>query len=252
MACCWQKRHACQLQALAPSLEKFNHAHFGVFSPRKAWKSSNTLILEFSAREKLKMRAIELSPRPPSPEPGKVQKRSFWSFQPAKSSKCPRLNFTKGRPSPSLEKRSFRSFQPAKSSKCARLNFPQIRPSPSLEKLKARSFWSFQPAKSSKCARLNFPRSRPFPEPGKVQTRSFWSCQPAKSSKCPRFNSPQGRPSPSLEGSNALILEFSAREKLKMRAFELSPRPPFPEPGKVKSALILEFSARQKSQNARD
>ena len=66
------------------------------------WKSSNTLILEFSAREKRKVRAIELSPSP-TPRPGKVQTCVLISeFSARESSKCARLNFPSPKPFPSL------------------------------------------------------------------------------------------------------------------------------------------------------
>ena len=119
-------------------------------------------------------------------------------------------------------------------------------------KVQTRSFWSFQPPKCSKCARLNFSQGEPFPEPRKVQTRSFWSFQPPKSSKCARLNFSQGRTLPrAWKSSNALFLEFSAPEKLKMRAFELFPRPnPSPSLEKFKRTLFGVFSPR-KAQNAR-
>ena len=104
--------------------------------------------------------------------------------------------------------------------------------------------------------------SSPCAEPRKVQTRSFWSFQPPKSSECARLNFPQGRTLPrAWKSSNALILEFSAPEKLRMCAFELSPRPnpspslahlnfsqgrTLPRAWKSSNTLILEFSAPEK------
>ena len=155
----------------------------------RAWKSSNALILEFSAPEKLKMRAFELFPRP--------------------------------------------------------------NPSPSLKKFKRAHFGVFSPEKLKMCS-FELSQGEPFPEPGKVQTRSFWSFQPPKSSECALLNFPQGRTLPRAEkSSNALILEFSAPEKLRMCAFELSARPnPSPSLEKFKRAHFGVFSPR-KAQNTR-
>ena len=153
----------------------------------------------------LKMRAFELFPRPnPSPEPGKVQTYSFWSFQPPKSSKCARLNFSQGRTLPRAWKSSNALFvefsAPEKLKMRAFELFPRPNPSPSLEKFKRAHFGVFSPEKLKMCA-FELSQGEPFPEPGKVQTRSFWSSQPPKSSECAcAFElSPRPNPSPSLE-----------------------------------------------------
>ena len=72
----------------------------------------------------------------------------------------------------------------------------------------------------------------------KVQTRSFWSFQAAKSSKCSRLNFPSAQAVPrAWKSSTALTLEFPGREKLEVRAFELSRRPsPSPSVEKFKRA----------------
>ena len=147
------------------------------------------------------MRAFELSPRPPFPEPGKVQTRSFWSFQPAKSSKCARLNFPQGRPSLSLEKFNrthFGVFSPLKAQNARVRTFPKAA-LPRAWKSSNALILEFSARYKLKMRTFELSSRPPFPEPGKVQTRSFWSFQPAKSSKCARLNFPQGRPSPSLE-----------------------------------------------------
>ena len=83
------------------------------------------------------------------------------------------------------------------------------RPSPSssLEKFKRADFKIFG-SNSSKCGRLNFPSAQALPQTWK--------------------------------SSNALILRFSGREKLEMRAFEFLPCPiPSPSLEKCKRVLFL-------------
>ena len=125
-------------------------------------------------------------------------------------------------------------------------------PCPQPGKVQTRSFWSFQPPKSSKCARLNFPQGRALPRAWKSSNVLILEFSAPKSSKCARLNFPQGRALPrAWTSSNALISEFSAPEKLKMRAFELSPKPsPSPSVDKFKRAHFGVFSPR-KAQNAR-
>ena len=119
----------------------------------------------------------------PCAEPGKVQTRSFWSFQPPKSSKCARLNFSQGRTLPRAWKSSnalfFEFSAPEKLKMRAFELFPRPSPSPSLEKFKRAHFGVFSPEKLKMCA-FELSQGEPFPEPGKVQTRSFWSFQHRK------------------------------------------------------------------------
>ena len=147
------------------------------------------------------MRTFELSPRPPFPEPGKVQTRSFWSFQPATSSKCTRLNFPQGRPCPSLEKFKRAHFgvsSPLQAQNARVRTFPKAA-LPQAWKSSNALILEFSTRHKLKMRTFELSPRPPFPKPGKVQTRSFWSFQAATSSKCARLNFPQGRSSPSLE-----------------------------------------------------
>ena len=115
-------------------------------------------------------------------------------------------------------------------------------------KVQTRSFWSFHEKLKMRAFEL-FHKAEPFPEPGKVQTHSFWSFQLPKSSKCARLNFSQGRTS--LEKFKRAHFGVFSLEKLRMCAFELSPRPnPSPSLEKFKRAHFGVFSPR-KAQNAR-
>ena len=176
-------------------LEKFKRAHLS-FRPAKSakrtrlnfcqslpcsfrppklpctWKSSNALILEFSAREKLETHAFELLPKPPLLLQAKFPRT--W-----KSSNALILEFS------AREKLETHAFE--------------LLPKPPLLLQASKTPTHFPPGLQSSHA------------PGK--------------------------------SSNALILEFSAREKLKMRTLELSLRSPSLNPKSFQTPLTVNLSA---------